>query len=127
MRTALCILLAPLLTLSTAVQEATRSVHVFVALCDNEHQGIVPAPQKLGNGDDPNNNLYWGALYGTKTFLKKSKGWKLLATEKRPAEEVLERVIFKHVATRTYLVADAYRGRNIKDAVEDFLHNDQRL
>ena len=122
MRTAMCIFLAPLLALAVATQDRARSIHVFVALCDNEYQGIVPVPQKLGNGEDPNNNLYWGALYGTKAFLKKSKDWKVLATEKKPTEEILERIIFRHVATRTYLVADAYRGRKIRNAVENFLN-----
>src|SRR5512134_3650856 len=103
MKTALYVLLAPLLALAAGTQEQARTIHVFVALCDNEHQGIVPVPQKLGNGDDPNNNLYWGALYGTKTFLKKSKNWKVVATQKKPTEDILERVIFKHAATRTYL------------------------
>jgi len=106
---------------SAAAQETTRAVHVFVALCDNEHQGIVPVPEKLGNGDDPANNLYWGALYGTKTFLKKTKNWTIVATKKKPSDEILERVVFKHKATHTYLVADAYRGRKIKNAVQDFL------
>jgi hypothetical protein len=35
-----------------------RVAHVIVALCDNEYQGIVPAPKAIGNGDDPHNNLY---------------------------------------------------------------------
>jgi len=35
-----------------------RTIHVFVALCDNEHQGIVPVPEIFGNGDDPANNLF---------------------------------------------------------------------
>ncbi len=122
MKTAICILLTSLSALPAVTQDRVRSIHVFVALCDNEHQGIVPVPQKLGNGEDPNNNLYWGALYGTKTFLKKSKNWKIVATEKKPAEQILERIIFKHAATRTYLVADAYRGRTIRNAVEDFLN-----
>jgi len=38
--------------------------HVVVALCDNVHQGIVPVPRALGNGQDPSSNLYWGARYG---------------------------------------------------------------
>ena len=42
-------------------KNAARVVHVFVALCDNEHQGIVPVPARIGNGEDPDNNLYWGA------------------------------------------------------------------
>ena len=47
-----------------APQPAPRSfkvVHVFVALCDNRHQGIVPVRAELGNGQDPRTNLYWGA------------------------------------------------------------------
>ena len=35
-----------------------RTIHVFVDLCDNEHQGVVPVPEILGNGDDPANNLF---------------------------------------------------------------------
>ena len=99
----------------------SKAIHVFVALCDNQHQGIVPVPKQLGNGDDPANNLYWGALYGTKAFLKRSKDWTVVATQKRPSEQVLERVIFRHSAGQAYLVADAYRGCEIKKAVGDFL------
>ena len=29
-----------------------KTVHVFVALCDNENQGIVPVPARLGNRTD---------------------------------------------------------------------------
>ena len=46
-----------------------RSVHVFVALCDNENQGIVPVPSHLGNGRDLKGNLYWGSSGGVKTFM----------------------------------------------------------
>jgi hypothetical protein len=47
------------LALSTTLSSADPlSVHVLVALCDNEHQGIVPVPKKLGNGSDIAGNLY---------------------------------------------------------------------
>ncbi len=36
----------------------TETIHVFVALCDNQNQGIVPVPASLGNGQDPKSNLY---------------------------------------------------------------------
>src|SRR5579864_1418535 len=49
-----------------------RTVHVFVALADNQHQGIVPVPAKLGNGEDAERNLYWGSAYGVKTFFSRS-------------------------------------------------------
>ncbi|GAB4337265.1 MAG: hypothetical protein Kow0099_10580 [Candidatus Abyssubacteria bacterium] len=57
-------------TTSASDEESTRTIYVFVALCDNEHQGIFPVPPKLGNGDDPANNLYWGAMYGVKTEMR---------------------------------------------------------
>ena len=55
----------------------TKTIHVFVALCDNKFQGIVPVPGKIGNGEDADNNLYWGCGYGIRTFFKKSAEWTL--------------------------------------------------
>jgi len=104
-------------------QKSYRSVHVFVALCDNKTQGIVPVPPKLGNGEDPKNNLYWGALYGVKSFFKRSKNWKLLETIQNPANPISERCIFRHKRNSVYLVADAYRGAEIRRAVTDFLQS----
>lgn len=101
--------------------DAVRSVHVIVALCDNEHQGIAPVPASLGNGDGPRGNLYWGALYGVKTHFKKQAEWKLLHCADGPGPYVLERCVFRHHSGRVYMVADAYRGREITRATEDFL------
>jgi uncharacterized protein YijF (DUF1287 family) len=98
-----------------------KTVHVLVALCDNESQGIVPVPAKLGNGTDPANNLYWGAMYGTKTFLRNSSSWKYLGEQPVPDSNILERIVFKAQSADAYLVADAYRGDRIKKAVEDLL------
>lgn len=103
-------------------QDSVRTVHVFVPLCDNENQGIVPVRQELGNGDDPKNNLYWRALYGVKTFFSKSDEWNLISSVEKPEDAVLERCVFKHRTSRAYLVADAYRGVEIKQALIDFLN-----
>jgi len=92
-----------------------------VALCDNEHQGIVPVPKDLGNGNDPAHNLYWGARYGVKTFLNKNESWTLVKTEKNPGNGILERIVLQHKTTPAYLVAEAYRGDQIKKAVAGFL------
>lgn len=98
-----------------------RTVHVFVALADNQHQGIISVPAKLGNGDDPEHNLYWGAAYGVKTYFARSAEWQLLRPSRKPKPEVLERCVFKHRAQNVYLVADAYQGSQIKQAITDFL------
>ncbi len=99
-----------------------RKIHVFVALCDNVHQGIIPVPELIGNGQDARNNMYWGALYGVKTYFKRSDEWELFQTIKDPKKHVLERIVFKHKDSGTYLLADAYDGRYIKEAISDFMY-----
>lgn len=98
-----------------------KKIHVFVALCDNINQGIVPVPAKLGNGQNPKTNLYWGALYGVKTHFRRSTDWQLLKSIPSNDKRILERVLFKHRTSNTYLLADAYDGKYIKECTIDFL------
>jgi len=98
-----------------------KVIRVVVALCDNVHQGIVPVPARLGNGDDPESNLYWGAGYGVKTFLAKSPEWRVLAQIDRPRPGVLRRCILRHRTQDVYIIADAYQGIQIKRAISEFL------
>ncbi|MBC7425025.1 MAG: hypothetical protein H7321_00715 [Bacteroidia bacterium] len=91
-----------------------------MALCDNKYQGIVPVPAKIGNGQDPDNNLYWGCGYGIRTYFKKSAEWKLIRKTRIDSVK-LERVIFKHRTKNYYLIADAYNGKYIKQCTIDFL------
>ena len=98
-----------------------RTVHVFVALADNQHQGIIPVAAILGNGEDAQHNLYWGSAYGVKTFFSRSAEWEKIRCGDKPKVEILERCVFKYRAANVYLVADAYRGMEIKQAILDFL------
>lgn len=102
------------------IENPGKVVHVFVALCDNENQGIVPVPAFLGDGEDPPKNLYWGAGYGVKTFFSKSANWQKLAQFENPKENVLQRLVFKHKTANVYLVADAYRGSKMRETIDDF-------
>lgn len=116
---------SPLLILFSVISfvalAQTKTIHVLVALCDNKYQGIVPVPAKIGNGQDPKNNLYWGCGYGIKSFFKKQSEWKLLKEYKNVSTQILERVIFKHISKSVYLVADAYDGAFIEQTTRDFL------
>ncbi len=103
-----------------SAQTKPRVVHVFVALADNEHQGIVPVPAALGNGDDPAHNLYWGAAFGVRTYFKQSPEWKQVLFFKQPNRFILERSIFQNQTDGVLLVADAYRGSEIKQSLTDF-------
>lgn len=80
-----------------------RTVHVFVALADNQHQGIVPVPRVLGDGDDPDHNLYWGSAYGVKTFFSHSSEWTRLGCAQKPKPAVLERCIFVYKKADVFL------------------------
>ena len=106
---------------ASAAQAKVRTVHVFVALADNQHQGIVPVPSRLGDGDRPATNLYWGAAFGVKTFFRNSSQWELVSASPGPKPVILERCVFRYRSDSVYLIADAYRGSSIRDAVTDFL------
>jgi len=102
------------------IKNEARVIHVLVALCDNENQGIVPVPAFLGNGEDPLKNLYWGAAFGVRTFFSKSANWTKISETNNPKENVLQRIVFKHKRQNAYLVADAYRGSKMKETIRDF-------
>jgi len=100
-----------------------KTIHVMVALADNLHQGIVPVPDRIGNGQKPETNLYWGAGYGVKNyFVRKTHDWRLLKSGK-VNDTILERLVFRHRSKNFYLVADAYDGRYIRQTVTDFLQS----
>lgn len=107
---------------TSQIDTTVKAIHIFVALCDNKYQGIVPVPAKIGNGQDPNNNLYWGCGFGIRTYFKKSKEWKLVKVQKIDSIK-LERLVFKHTNKNYYLIADAYNGRYIKQCTIDFLRS----
>lgn len=115
-RATCCVALCFCLTASRVLLAGDRTVSVYVALADNERQGIVQVPKAIGNGDDPENNLYWGTADGLKGCFDKSKTWKLIdKTESAGRANILR--------TRTYrpairLCAGAAYARNQKISVK---------
>ena len=98
-------------------------VHVFVPLCDNENQGIVPVNKSLGDGLNLKTNLYWGAGYGIKTHFKRLKEWELLSSELDVDSLVLERIVFRKKypnGATVFLVADAYRGDKMHECLTNY-------
>lgn len=110
---------APFVT-KPVYDSTTKTIHVLVALCDNKYQGIVPVPPKIGNGQDADNNLYWGCGYGVRTYFKNSAQWKLLRHIKGN-DTLKERLVFKNNRSNYYLVVDAYNGQYIQDCTVNFL------
>lgn len=95
--------------------------HVIVALCDNVNQGIVKVPEAIGNGQDARNNLYWGCAYGVKTYFKNQEEWTIINSQKMVNDTILERVVFRHKNGKNILIADAYDGKYIKKATDNYL------
>lgn len=100
---------------------AGKTIGVFVALADNANQGIVPVPAAIGNGDDPERNLYWGTAEGLKGVFDKSKEWRLAEKIDSPRDaEVLRIRTYRHGRTGALLNARAYRGAAIRRCLQDF-------
>ncbi len=102
--------------------QEVQTIHIMVALCDNKYQGIVKVPKSIGNGQDPNSNLYWGCGYGVRTYFKKSAEWQEVS-RKKVDKICLERIVFRHKTRNYYLIADAYDGQYIKECTVDFLNS----
>jgi hypothetical protein len=105
------------------LQAQRKIIHVFVALCDNKNQGIVPVPAKIGNGQDPANNLYWGCVYGVKAYFKNQGDWQMISSNLNPKKFVLERIVLKNKNADVFMIADAYDGAYIKECTVDFLES----
>ena len=95
-------------------------IHVFVALADNRTQGIIPVPAKIGDGDRPAENLYWGCDEALKPVFAASRDWKLTSSGNAPKPMVLDRAVFTHRSGQWILTADAYRGSAIRECIVDF-------
>jgi len=115
MRLLLAIILLPHLA-----HAAPKSVRVFVALCDNKTQGIVPVGEKIGDGDKPDANLYWGCSDGFGTYFKRSKSWNVTESTSDVSKDILRRMKLTHVSGDLTITADAYRGSAIRSCMIAF-------
>ena len=103
------------------------AVHVVGALCDNEHQGIVPVSRSLGDGQNPKTNLYWGAAFGVRSFLERKAGWERVLLAVPAGGAVLEKAAFHKKLPRdgrpvnVWVIAEAWDGAAIKAALARFL------
>lgn len=100
---------------------AEKTIHAYVCLCDNVHQGILPVGEKIGNGMKPASNLYWGCSDGLSSYFKKSKKWKLTKRIQPKDSPILDQLHFTHHTGKAKLIASAYRGDRMEDCLNHFL------
>ena len=99
-----------------------KTVRIIVCLADNRNQGIVPISAQLGNGQDPKNNLYWGALYGVKSYFSRHADWEKIASEVERGPHQLDYVEFqlKDTTTPVSIKAEAWDGAHMDKAISRF-------
>lgn len=116
-----CSILLVLMAGRSVARAVEKNFAVFVALADNAAQGIVPVPAAIGNGEDPERNLYWGTAEGLQGVFDKSKAWRLVEKNADPEDdEVLRLRTYRHEKTGSVLTARAYRGTAMKKCIQDF-------
>ncbi len=98
-----------------------RIAHVLVCLCDNVHQSILKVPEKIGNGRDLANNLYWGNSEGVVGIFDKAPAWKRVARWQPEGSDILERRIYLNKSQRCLLLVDAYAGEAMKACLTSHL------
>ena len=108
----------------------------YVALCDNDSQGIVPVRNRsICDGDHPMQNMYWAGRGALSGVAGKEK-WKNLSLVEDPdgvimIEQVWQRWMHpgeefrKAGITKPFsvnVIGRAYRGKEIHRAFVDYLH-----
>ena len=108
-------------------------VQAHVPLCDNN---IIRCGRRgLGDGDDPDRNLYWATSGGFRGWFKrKDRGWRLVHQGPHGHRDILEVMVWRRQfsATRAwrargvsssfpvYVVAFAWRGSAIEAAMDAY-------
>jgi hypothetical protein len=90
---------------------------IYVALCDNDSQGIVKVKnRRICNGDRPEQNLYWATAGGLAATLKKAQ-WK----ERSLAFFQQGDLAVKAVWQKTFAPGGALRARGVRKPVDVFV------
>jgi hypothetical protein len=117
----LLILVAAIAGAEPMATPKSRTIGVYVALADNAHQGIVPVPGPIGNGDDPDRNLYWGTAEGLRGVFDSSPSWSRIDNGAAVTDPHVLRIrTYRHATSNVVLVARAYKGSAIKACIQAF-------
>jgi hypothetical protein len=123
----------PAILAAQVKRKAPVVVQLHVALCDN--QVLECGGRGLGDGDNLRTNLYWGTSEGFAGWMQqRESAWHLVKTLPGGAPEILQIRVYRRGITPSaalralgvttpfdaYLVAFAWRGKSIDDAIAQF-------
>jgi hypothetical protein len=98
-------------------------VRVYVALCDNASQGIVPVKNPaICDGDVPAHNIYWGTRGGLSGFAR-AAGFRRIESTPLASGPIAVRTVWRKRVRSIDVELEglAYRGREIRTAMLDFV------
>jgi len=120
----------------------TASIHRDGALTATIHVGLADAGRerisaRFGNGNDPSENYYWGALYGLENYLVNAAGWRRAYRDGGDGVRILRRTVFhRRIAPNTiwrqrgvsdpfdiYVLALAWRADEVVAAIQEPLRD----
>ena len=109
-------------------------ITTHVALCDN--RVIRCGTARLGDGDKPGKNLYWGGASGFRATFDHARAWRRVLLDAGDGEVIIQRAVYRLRIKRpsarwralgvkagfdVYLVGLGYRGTRIGDASDTFI------
>lgn len=100
-----------------SAESLSLKARVFVSLADSVNQGIGDVPKALGNGQDARNNLYWGALYGVKTYFNRSSNWNVRSVQPASSNVLDAIVISPKYNPEIQIHAEAWDGAHQRKTV----------
>lgn len=92
------------LLLISLLSRSQDTVKVFVALWNSP----------------PKTDLYWGKMYGIKTYFNQDKDWEMV-NSKNPNNTILEQILFYNKTLDLYVDAMAYNTSKIKKTITEFI------
>lgn len=109
-------------------------ITAHVALCDN--RVIRCGNSRLGDGDKPDKNLYWGGASGFKATFDHARAWRRVLLDGGDGDVIIQRAVYRLRIKRpsprwhalgvkagfdVYLVGLGYRGTRIARASDAFI------
>lgn len=104
-----------------AEARAPLVAHVTVVLCTNREKDT-----DICNENRAKTNLYWGAQFGVKTYFDRQESWQRIRVLNPSDKRIIDRVVFKRTIminerdATVFLVADVWKGGDVKEAVDNF-------
>lgn len=100
----------------------TKTIHIFVALCNDNTQFVTPINRNYTVSSVPETNIFWGAENGVLSYFKnKADNWKLVRLDTLDKEFIIQSALFKHKFKDVFILAEAFNSKNSLTTIKEYL------